>query len=153
MSNVESPVRKRQLLDFKLVTEIKKDPRSSFAIQFKYLLLFHLRILYFLQVRNKLENYFYAVRGFLWIQRVLSLTRGSCVKYSWSAVWITRTSLSGDVKGSLRNDNGDAVDNIDYTMNLYFTFESHNTLKSFSLFLTVKTISIMNMERSVKLEI
>ena len=65
MSNVESPVwlnRKRQLLDFKLVTEIKKDPRSSFAIQFKYLLLFHLRILYFLQVRNKLENYFYAVK-------------------------------------------------------------------------------------------
>ena len=65
MSNVESPVwlnRKQQLLDFKLVTEIKKDPRSSFAILFKYLLLFHLRILYFLQVRNKLENYFYAVK-------------------------------------------------------------------------------------------
>ena len=75
------------------------------------------------------------------------------MKYSWSAVWITRVSLGEDVIGSLRNDNGDAVDNIDYTMNLYFTFESHNTLKSFSLFLTVKTISIMNMERSVKLEI
>ena len=75
------------------------------------------------------------------------------MKYSWSAVWITRASLGEDVIGSLRNDNGDAVDNIDYTMNLYFTFESHNTLKSFSLFLTVKTISIMNMERSAKLEI
>ena len=45
------------------------------------------------------------------------------------------------------------MDNIDDTMNLYFIFESHNTLKSFSLFLTVKAISIMNMERSVKLEI
>ena len=60
-------------------------------------------------------------------------------------------SLGEDVIGSLRNDNGDAVDNIDLTMNLYFTFESHNTLKSLSLFLTVKTISIINMERSLKL--
>ena len=36
MFNVESPVwlnRKRQLLDFKLVIEIKKDPRSSFRYE------------------------------------------------------------------------------------------------------------------------
>ena len=32
-------------------------------------------------------------------------------------------------------------------MNLYFTNESCDTLKSFSLFLTVKTISKLNMER------
>ena len=31
-------------------------------------------------------------------------------------------------------------------MNLYFTNESSDTLKSFSLFLTVKTISKLNME-------
>ena len=40
MSNVEIPAwlnRKRKLLNFKLVTEVKKDSRSSFAIQFKYL--------------------------------------------------------------------------------------------------------------------
>ena len=60
-------------------------------------------------------------------------------------------SLGEDVLGSLRNDNGDAVDNIDLTMNLYFTYESRNTLKSFSLFLTIKSILKMNMERSLKL--
>ena len=60
-------------------------------------------------------------------------------------------SLGEDVIGSLRNDNGDAVDNIDLTMNLYFTYESRNTLKSFSLFLTIKSILKMNMERSLKL--
>ena len=60
-------------------------------------------------------------------------------------------SLGEDVIGSLRNDNGDAVDNIDLTMNLYFTYESRNTLKSFSLLLTVKSILKMNMERSLKL--
>lgn len=38
-------------------------------------------------------------------------------------------------------------------MNLYFTFESRDTLESFSLFLTIKTISKLNMEDSVKLEI
>ena len=60
-------------------------------------------------------------------------------------------SLGEDVIGSLRNDNGDAVDNIDLTMNLYFTYESRNTLKSFSLFLTIKSILKINMERSLKL--
>ena len=38
-------------------------------------------------------------------------------------------------------------------MNLYFTFESRDTLESFSLFLTIKTISKLNMEHSVKFEI
>ena len=38
-------------------------------------------------------------------------------------------------------------------MNLYFTFESRDTLESFSLFLTNKPISKLNMEHSVKLEI
>ena len=50
----------------------------------------------------------------------------------------------------LRNHDGDTVDNVDQKMNLYFTYESRDTLKLFSLFLTVKAISKLNMERSVK---
>ena len=50
--------------------------------------------------------------------------------------------------GSLRNHDGDAENNIDQKMNLYFTFESHDTLKSFVLFITVKTIAILNPELS-----
>ena len=38
-------------------------------------------------------------------------------------------------------------------MNLHFTNESCDTLKSFSLFLAVKNIPELNMEHSVKLEI
>ena len=38
-------------------------------------------------------------------------------------------------------------------MNLCFTNESRDTLKLFGLFLTVKTISKLNMEHRVKLEI
>ena len=34
-------------------------------------------------------------------------------------------------------------------MNLHFTYESRDILKSFSLFLTVQTIPKLNMERSV----
>ena len=37
-------------------------------------------------------------------------------------------------------------------MNLYFTYESRDALKLFSLFLAVKTISKLNMEHSIKLE-
>ena len=38
-------------------------------------------------------------------------------------------------------------------MNLYFTYESRDTLKSFTLFITVKTISKLNAKRSDKNEI
>ena len=38
-------------------------------------------------------------------------------------------------------------------MKLCFTYESRDTLKSFSLFLAVKTISKLNTEHSVELEI
>ena len=38
-------------------------------------------------------------------------------------------------------------------MNTYFTYESRDTVKSFSLFLTIKTVSKLNMEHNVKLEI
>ena len=48
---------------------------------------------------------------------------------------------------------GDAEDDVDLKTNLYFTYESRDTLKSFSLFLTVETISKLNMERSVKVGI
>ena len=52
-----------------------------------------------------------------------------------------------------RNDDGEAVYNVALKMNLYFTYEFRNTLKSFSLFLTVKTTSKLNVEHSVKLQI
>ena len=38
-------------------------------------------------------------------------------------------------------------------MNLYFTYESRDTLESLSWFLFVKTVSKLNMEHSFKLEI
>ena len=38
-------------------------------------------------------------------------------------------------------------------MNLYFTYESRDTLKSFTLFITVKTISKLNAKHSDKYEI
>ena len=38
-------------------------------------------------------------------------------------------------------------------MNLYFTYESRNTLKSFSLFITVKAIAKLNLKHRNKFEI
>ena len=38
-------------------------------------------------------------------------------------------------------------------MNLYFTYESRDTLKSFTLFITVKTISKLNAKHSDKYEV
>ena len=54
---------------------------------------------------------------------------------------------------SLRNNDCGVVDSVSKKINLYFTYESRNTLKSFSLFLTVKNFLELNMEHSVKLEI
>ena len=54
---------------------------------------------------------------------------------------------------SLRNNDCGVVDSVSKKINLCFTYESRNTLKSFSLFLTVKTFLELNMEHSVKLEI
>ena len=38
-------------------------------------------------------------------------------------------------------------------MNLYFTYESRNTLKLFTLFITVKAIAKLNLEHRNKFEI
>ena len=38
-------------------------------------------------------------------------------------------------------------------MNLYFTYESHDTLKSFTLLITIKTIMKLNLGHSDKFEI
>ena len=54
---------------------------------------------------------------------------------------------------SLRNNDCGVVDSVYKKINLCFTYESRNTLKSFSLFLTVKNFLELNMEHSVKLEI
>ena len=54
---------------------------------------------------------------------------------------------------SLRNNDCGVVDSVSKKINLCFTYKSRNTLKSFSLFLTVKNFLELNMEHSVKLEI
>ena len=55
--------------------------------------------------------------------------------------------------GSLTSYYGDAEDNVDWKLNLYFTFQSQDTLKSFALFITVKVITKLNLGHSDKFEI
>ena len=55
--------------------------------------------------------------------------------------------------GSLRNHNGDAEDNVDQKRNLYFTCESRNTLKLFTLLISVKAITKLNLGHIDKSEI
>ena len=55
--------------------------------------------------------------------------------------------------GSLRSYYGDAEDNFDQKMNLYFTYESRDTLNSFCLFITVKAITKLNLGHHSKFEI
>ena len=53
--------------------------------------------------------------------------------------------------GSLRNHDGEAEDNVDLNMILYFIHESPDTaLQSFTLFITVKTIAKLTLEHSDK---
>ena len=54
---------------------------------------------------------------------------------------------------SKSNDASDAVDNVGLKNELIFYLWVLRTVKSFSLFLIVKTISKLNMEHSVELEI
>ena len=58
-----------------------------------------------------------------------------------------------DTKGSLRSYYGDAEDNVDQKMNLYFTYKSRDTLNSFCLFITVKAITKLNLGHRNKFEI
>lgn len=53
---------------------------------------------------------------------------------------------------SLRNNDCGVVDSISKKMNLCFTNESRDTLKLFSLFLTVKTISKLIMVHNVEID-
>ena len=55
--------------------------------------------------------------------------------------------------GSLRSYYGDADDNVDKKMNLYFTYEARDTLKSFTLFITVQAIAKLNLGHRNKFEI
>ena len=50
--------------------------------------------------------------------------------------------------GSLRSHYGDVEDNVDQKNDLYFTYGSRDTLKSFTLFITVKTIRKINLKHS-----
>ena len=55
--------------------------------------------------------------------------------------------------GSLRTHDGDAEDNVDLKMNLYFTCEFRDTLKSFILFISVKATTKLNLGHIDKSEI
>ena len=44
-------------------------------------------------------------------------------------------------------------DNVDQNMNLYFTYESRDTLKSLTLFITVKAVAKLNLGHGNKFEI
>ena len=55
--------------------------------------------------------------------------------------------------GSLRNHDGDAEDNVDKRRILYFTYEYCDGLTSFTLFITVKAITKLNLGHSDKFEI
>ena len=44
-------------------------------------------------------------------------------------------------------------DNVDQNMNLYFTYESRDTLKSLTLFITVKAIAKLSLGHRNKFEI
>ena len=55
--------------------------------------------------------------------------------------------------GSLRSYYGDAEENVDQKINLYFSYESRDTLNSFCLFITVKAITKLNLGHRNKFEI
>ena len=55
--------------------------------------------------------------------------------------------------GSLRTHDGDAEDNVHLKMNLYFTCKFRGTLKSFSLFVSLKAITKLNLGDIDKSEI
>ena len=55
--------------------------------------------------------------------------------------------------GSLRSYYGDADENVVKKMNLYFTYESRDTLKSFTLLITVQAIEKLNLGHRNKFEI
>jgi len=57
------------------------------------------------------------------------------------------------ILGSLRSYFGDAQDYVDSKVNLYFTYEYGDTLKSFTLFITVKIITKLNLGRGDEFEI
>ena len=70
-------------------------------------------------------------------------------------VLIPSRSTFFDLKllGSKSNHDGDSDDNVDQKIYSYFTYESCGTQKSFTLFITVKTITKLNLEHSYKFKI
>ena len=66
---------------------------------------------------------------------------------------VTKTRPPAAKIRSSRSYYGDAEDNVDQKMNLYFTYESQDTLKSFTLFITVKAFTKLNLGHRNKFEI
>ena len=54
------------------------------------------------------------------------------------------------LQGKKKPGSNHANDDFDIKMNLYFTTESHGTLKLFTWFIAVKTITKLNLERGDK---
>ena len=69
-----------------------------------------------------------------------------------ASISLTARAL-GLTLGSLRNHDDDAKVNVDEKLNLYFTHELRDTMKSFTLFITAKTIAELNPEHSDKFKI
>ena len=60
--------------------------------------------------------------------------------YSAFLFELTRICIELNIYRGLRSYYGNAEDNVDQKMNLFFTYESRDTLKSFTLFLFVKNL-------------
>ena len=58
-----------------------------------------------------------------------------------------------DLLGSLRSYYGDAENNVGLKLNLYFTYEFRDTLRSFTLFITVKAVAKLNLRHHNRFEI
>ena len=95
----------------------------------------------FLSTENFIKwNYLYCVNNFFLIAiKSYSQTR----KYK-------RWGLS---LGSLRSYYGDAEVNVDLKINVHFTYASRDTLKSLTLFITVKAITKLNLRHRDKFDI
>ena len=59
--------------------------------------------------------------------------------------------LPFEIVGSLRNHDGGAEDNVDWKINL--TYESRDTLKSFTLFISAKAVTKLSLGHIDKSEI
>ena len=91
---------------------------------------------------------------FLFVDLLIVVVGSRVQDTSWNAVISLGSVRANTAKiGSLRNHTGNAGDKVVWKLNLYFTYESRDTLKSFTLFISIKTITKLNPEHSDKFQI